>query len=163
MIKFFPRFFNKKKKNEVEKPFIEEIYDFLIDWKENIDIKSLIETYLWDMVEIKLKDIKSNTNLNINTPMYKALKDDIEKNGLGDYPLPVRVDANNVIMDGNHRIEILRELYEPDYIIKINRSKFPSWIGIVVGLLIQFSLWLWNTKPVNRFKKWAKSLYRSFV
>ena len=163
MIKFFPRFFNKKKKNEVEKPFIEEIYDFLIDWKENIDIKSLIETYLWDMVDIKLKDIKSNTNLNINTPMYKALKDDIEKNGLGDYPLPVRVDANNVIMDGNHRIEILRELYEPDYIIKINRSKFPSWIGIVVGLLIQFSLWLWNTKPVNRFKKWAKSLYRSFV
>ena len=115
------------------------------------------------MVDIKLKDIKSNTNLNINTPMYKALKDDIEKNGLGDYPLPVRVDANNVIMDGNHRIEILRELYEPDYIIKINRSKFPSWIGIVVGLLIQFSLWLWNTKPVNRFKKWAKSLYRSFV
>ena len=163
MIKFFPRFFNKKKKNEVEKPFIEEIYDFLIDWKENIDIKSLIETYLWDMVDIKLKDIKSNTNLNINTPMYKAQKDDIEKNGLGDYPLPVRVDANNVIMDGNHRIEILRELYEPDYIIKINRSKFPSWIGIVVGLLIQFSLWLWNTKPVNRFKKWAKSLYRSFV
>ena len=143
---------------------INYLYASFMKWKDKIDIKGITDEYFWREVNIKLKDIQCNIeHININTPMYEALKKDIKKNGLGGYPLPVRIDSNNNLMDGNHRIKILKELYDPEHKVLISQQKFPTWIGVLLGLLYSLLLWLWDTRPVNKVKAWAKSLYRSFV
>ena len=110
---------------------------------------------LQNEVKIKLKDLVSNLNESdrddYNMVMiYDLLKKDIKKNGLSDKAKPITIDSTNKVMDGNHRINILYELYGPDYEVTVLKWPFPIWFFSMLITITEFVRWAFNK---------AKALY----
>jgi len=83
------------------------------------------------------------------TDDHNSLIEDIVTNGYipnENHPI---ISKDNIVMDGNHRLVVLQELYGDDYIIKFRLVNYNYNHLIVVGNLVK--LWV-NIKRVFRRK-----------
>ena len=115
----------------------------------------MINQFLQNEITVKLKDLTANNTYindkdNILVKLYDLIKKDIKENGLSDKGTFITVDSSNKVMDGNHRVNILHELYGPEYEVTVLQWKFPLWVFSIGVTIIEFIRWAFNK---------AKALY----
>jgi len=109
---------------------------------------------------VKLKDLTHRIDFKeedrdpILVKIYDIIKTDIEKNGYDpNTKNPIHIDSTNKVMDGNHRINIMYDLYGPDYEMTFKQWMFPVWVVGGVITIASFLEWAYIK---------AKALYSSY-
>ena len=103
-----------------------------------------------DLVERKISEvIFFKRDAQRWTDDHNSIIEDIVTNGYipkDNYPI---ISKDNIVMDGNHRLVILQELYGDEYVIKFRLVNYNYNNLIVIGNLVK--LWV-NIKRVFRRK-----------
>ena len=97
------------------------------------------------MVERKIKDLKplfkvKSFRFKGKPEMYEKIYNDIKKNGFDYNVSKISISIDNHIIDGHHRVAILKKIYGDDYTIKVRRIPiykfvYLSFMNLVVFLL----------------------------
>ena len=119
------------------------------------------------MVEKKIKDLKPLYNVysfrfEENPKEYEKIYNDIKKNGFDYKVSKISVLIDNHIINGHHRVEILKKIYGDEYEIKVrripvNRFVYLSFMNLVVFLFLPILILLFfinrSIKILRNFKK----------
>jgi hypothetical protein len=119
------------------------------------------------MVEKKIKDLKplykvSSFRFEENPEEYEKIYNEIKKNGFNDKVSKIFVSLDNHIINGHHRIEILKKIYGDEYVIKVrripvNRFVYLSFMNLLVFLFLPILILLFfinrSIKILRNFKK----------
>jgi hypothetical protein len=104
--------------------------------------KELVERKISEVIFFK-RDSQSWTDY------HNTIMEDIINNGYvpkDNHPI---ISKDNIVMDGNHRLVILQELYGDDYVVKFRLVNYNYNNLIVIGNLVK--IWV-NIKRVFRRK-----------